>query len=140
MAASVQTTVKITFDKGTNAPKCHKDWVNCFWEKQGEEDIRWTFEGFPPNIAFVGVTFLPFVPSKCGKAIPGFLDSPPFLGVGQVPGTGTAGLPDLQTYGNLRKKGYFCYSLQFYDKDMTQIYVLDPGGTNDPLPPSGQHP
>lgn len=140
MAAGPKTTVTVTYDSKTGKIQCDPEWVHCFWNVPGEEDIRWTFKGFPADIKHVGVSFLPFVPPKYRQGVPGFIDSTPFLGVGVVSSPTPAGLPDLETYGILRKKGYFCYSLQFFDVDMVQRHVVDPGGTTDPDPPEGQHP
>lgn len=130
-------TVRVTFNRDQNLVECDPEWVHCYWKKPGEGDIRWRFEGFGEEVKYVGVNFLPFVPAKLdppkGK---GFLPGSPFLGVGPVSNSGTTGLPDLQTYGNLRQQGYFCYALVFYDENMKQLYVLDPGGTNDPDPPN----
>ncbi len=138
MAAGPKTTVTVTYDDGKIS--CDPEWVNCFWEVPGEEDIKWVFKGFPPEIKYVGVSFVSFVPPKYRQGVPGFIDSQPFLGVGPVTDSGPAGLPDLATYGNLRKRGYFCYSLQFFDANMVQRHSLDPGGTNDPIPPPSEHP
>jgi|GEM_PF-1739431 hypothetical protein len=138
MAAGPENTVRVTYDNGKIS--CDREWVNCFWEIPGREDIRWVFKGFPADIKYVGVSFLDFVPAKYRQGVPGFVNSPPFLGVGVVSGSAQAGLPDLETYGNLRKKGYFCYSLQFFDANMVQQYSLDPGGTSDPIPPGSEHP
>lgn len=138
MAAGPNTTVTVTYDSGKIS--CDKEWVHCFWKKPGEEDIRWVFKGFPADIKYVGVSFVAFVPPKYRQGVPGFIDSPPFLGVGVASSPTPAGLPDLETYGNLRKQGYFCYSLQFLDGNMVQRYSLDPGGTSDPDPPDCPHP
>lgn len=138
MAASPETTVTVTYNNGKMS--CDPEWVHCFWEVPGQEDIRWTFKGFPAEIKFVGVSFLNFVPPKYAQGVPGFIDSPPYLGVGPVDSAGQVGLPDLKTYGNLHKKGYFCYSLRFYDGNMVQRCSLDPGGTNDPNPPESPNP
>lgn len=142
MAASESTTVRVRFNSATQMPEIDpsKKWVHCYWEKAGQEDIRWTFEGFPDTVRYVGVKFLPFVPDKYHQGVPGFVSAAPFLGVSQEKSTVGSHLPDLVTYGNCRLKGYFCYALAFYTKEMKQVFALDPGGTSDPLEPPTPNP
>lgn len=140
MAAGPKTTVTVTFDSSVNRPQCQKKWVHCFWNRPGEEDIRWTFGGFEEKIKKVTVYALPFVPEKYSQGVPGFLPELPFGQVKEEKSTSGSHLPDLVTEGSLKKKGYFCYALAFYDEHGVQLFALDPGGTSDPDPPESQHP
>lgn len=142
MSASPHITVPVTFNRQTNQPECppEKEWVHCFWNRPGEDTVRWTFHNFPGEICDVELFFLPFVPGKYRQGVKGFLRHQPFAGVAKEESTSGSHLPDLVTYNIRRARGYFCYALVFYDSSRNQVGVLDPGGTVDPDPPESGHP
>lgn len=139
--ATAYKEVEVVFNGGK--PQCKPEWVELFWTKPGEDNIRWTFVDFPQDVVNVVVEFMSFLPSKYRPApgkppVPGFLARSPFRGVGAESQPG--GLPRLYTFGNRQDQGYFCYTLRFFDAAGKELYCCDPGGVNDPDPPSGQHP
>jgi hypothetical protein len=121
------------------------EWVNLFWQdnphtgRAKKTAIRWTFEGIDPKVTSTDVKLLKTVPSKYVDSVPNFLAKPIFAGVRHVPPSGESDLEDIITVGHEQRKGWFCYSLHLYKENGEPFAEADPGGTNDPTEPPGDH-
>jgi hypothetical protein len=117
---------------------CGTEWVETYWVK-GKSCVQWAFRGNMPKGAVAAVLEpLDKVPSKYKEA-PDFIPGLPFKSVGSLPPSEGSLIPDLIAFGNLKKKGWYCYNIQLLDKDGNVLAETDPGGTNDPEPPPGGH-
>lgn len=136
MREDLFTKVEVTYDNKNLI--CTPEWVPTFWQ-QPKHNVRWVFRGSLPKSAVAAVLQpMETIPAKY-KTVEGFLPGLPFKGVGTLPPSGGTAIPDIIAHGNNQKKGWYCYAIQLLDEDGKVVAETDPGGTNDPVPPSGSH-
>ena len=134
MSAKTHETVTITLDKGKL--KCDPDWVHLNWQT-GPKDIRWVFGTMPSNAAGAAVEFLTSVPAKYPPPTTGtFRPGGVHKGTSHAPASGGSHVHDIVTSGNTNKGGYFYYEVRLLDAAGSVLAVTDPGGDNQPDPPS----
>ena len=135
MADKGYARVKVSLANGVVT--CDPDGVFLFWV-DGPDNIWWDLSGLPATVARATVAFATKVPAKYGSTSPGFQPGGVFAGVKTAVGVGQS--RDLVTTGNNQKKGYFFYDLTLYAANDKELGKTDPGGDNDPTPPSSGWP
>jgi hypothetical protein len=99
-----------------NEVRCAPDPVKCNWQA-GPDDIRWTFQNLPENVASVVIEWK---------------TKPMHRGIGHAPSSVDSHLADLVTTGNVCVGGRYFYHVHCLDAQGQQVAYADPSGQNDP--------
>jgi len=96
---------------------CSPDVVQLYHLKE-PDSIQWVINSCPEGAAGFQISFR---------------DESPFTDIGVAL---SGGVTKLVATGNRMKKGYFKYTMRFFDAGGAVIAEVDPAITDDPLPPA----